>query len=77
MIKTQKQKEKENRLVGRLSEMSRQFKAGHMSEALILSYFSQFMTDADVDSDITVNVLEQFGEAGKSEAMIIKVNEGW
>ena len=37
------------------------------------------LRDAEVDSRIVVNVLEDiiFGEDGKDEALSIKINEGW
>lgn len=57
--------------------MITEFDTGVLTEALILNYFSRFMCDAGVDSDITVSVLERFGRLGKQEALTIKINEGW
>jgi len=47
------------------------------NEELSLEYFSSLMESANVNSEITVKVLEKFGEIGKIHAMAIKVNEGW
>lgn len=41
-----------------------------------LQYFATFMQDAGVDPEITINVLERFGDEGKEVAMGIKINEG-
>lgn len=43
----------------------------------VLSLFSRTLQAAGVDSSIIVEVLEQFGETGEAEALIIKINEGW
>lgn len=52
---------------------------GRLGKEEAFDYFKNFMTDAEVDSKITVNVLEDesFGELGKNEARNIKVYEGW
>lgn len=71
------QEEIENCLVCELSNMISDFEAGKLTEELIYNYFRLFMCDAEVDSKITVNVLEQFGELGKEEARNIKIYEGW
>jgi hypothetical protein len=77
MKKTQKQIE--NCLTSELSNMISEFDNGELTEETLLGYFSIFLRDAEVDSRIVVNVLEQdrFGELGKEAAMGIKVNEGW
>lgn len=75
MKKTQKQIE--NCLSSDLRNLISEFENGSLTEEIILNYFSNFMRDADIDSRITVNVLEQFGDSGKEEARNIKIYEGW
>jgi hypothetical protein len=75
MTKTKKQIE--NCLVSELSNMVSELKGGTLTEELLYNYFRNFMCDAEVDSKITVSVLEQFGELGKNEARSIKISEGW
>jgi hypothetical protein len=70
-------KQIENCLVSELRNMISEYKLGTLTEEIIYNYFSNFMLDAEVDSVIVVNVLEQFGELGKEEARNIKVSEGW
>lgn len=75
MPKTNKQIE--NCLVSELRNMVSELKSGTLTEELLYNYFRNFMCDAEVESEITVNVLEQFGELGKEEARNIKISEGW
>jgi hypothetical protein len=75
MPKTKKQIE--NCLVSELSNMVSEHKSGSLNEELIYNYFRNFLCDAEVDSEIVVSVLEQFGELGKQEARNIKISEGW
>lgn len=77
MTKTRKQIE--NCLDSELSLMIHDVKNGKLTEQDAYYYFSVFLLDAGVDSEIVVNVLEQskYGEAGKNQARSIKVNEGW
>jgi hypothetical protein len=75
MTKTKQQIE--NCLVSELRNMVSEHQLGRLTEELIYNYFRNFLCDAEVDSRITVNVLEQFGELGKEEARNIKINEGW
>lgn len=75
MAKTKKQIE--NCLVSELGNMVSELKCGTLTEELLYNYFRNFMCDAEVDSEITVGVLEQFGELGKNEARSIKISEGW
>ena len=75
MIKTNKQIE--NCLVSELRNFMYEFEKGTLTEELVYNYFRNFMCDSGVDSRITVNVLEQFGDLGKEEARNIKVSEGW
>lgn len=70
-------KEIENCLKSDLSNLVLEFENGSLTEEGIYNYFASFMRDAEVDSKITVNVLEQFGDLGKEEALSIKINEGW
>lgn len=70
-------KEIENCLNSDLSNLVLEFENGSLTEEGIYNYFASFMRDAEVDSRIIVNVLEQFGELGKEEAISIKVKEGW
>lgn len=69
----------ENRLYSDLSNMVSEFESGQLTEKLIYNYFRLFLSDANVDSRIIVNVLEneRFGKLGKEEALSIKINEGW
>jgi hypothetical protein len=57
--------------------MVSEHQSGTLTEELIYNYFRMFLCDAEVDSKITVNVLEQFGELGEEEARNIKIHEGW
>lgn len=75
MFKTNQQIE--NCLVSELQNMVSDLKIGTLTEEMIYNYFRNFMCDAEVDSKITVNVLEKFGELGKEQARNIKINEGW
>ncbi len=75
MAKTKQQIE--NCLVSELRNMISEHQLGTLTEELIYNYFRNFLCDAEVDSRITVNVLEQFGELGKEEARNIKISEGW
>jgi hypothetical protein len=77
MIKTNK--EIENCLTSDLQNLIYEFNSGILTEEILYGYFSEFLLDANVDSKIIVNVLEQinFGELGKKQALSIKINEGW
>ncbi|MFA5586043.1 MAG: hypothetical protein WDA02_05795 [Saccharofermentanales bacterium] len=79
MKKSIRQIEIENRLYSDLSNMVLEFQSGQLTEELIYNYFKLFLSDANVDSEIIVNVLEndRFGKLGKEEALSIKINEGW
>jgi hypothetical protein len=48
-----------------------------LQESLILSYFSDLMESAKVNTDVTIAVLEQFGEDGKNEARNLKIKWGY
>jgi hypothetical protein len=67
----------QNCLVSELRNMISEHQLGTLTEKLIYNYFRNFLCDSGVDSRITVNVLEQFGELGKEEARNIKISEGW
>ena len=77
MTKFKTNKQIENRLVSELRNMILELQNETLTEELLYNYFGIFMCDAEVDSQITINVLEQFGELGKKEAKNIKINEGW
>lgn len=70
-------KQIENCLTSELRNLVSEFETGRLTEERIYNYFRLFMCDAEVDSRITVNVLEQFGDLGKEEARNIKIHEGW
>jgi hypothetical protein len=70
-------KEIENCLYFELGCLISEFDNKTLNKDGIYNYFRKFMQDAEVDSRITVNVLEQFGELGKNEALSIKIEEGW
>jgi len=72
-------KEIENCLTSDLQNLIYEFESGNLTEELLYGYFSEFLLDANVDSKIVVNVLEQvnFGKLGKEQALSIKINEGW
>lgn len=76
-FKSKQQQQVENCLVSELRNMVSELKLGTLTEELLYNYFRNFMCDAEVDSQITVNVLEQFGELGKDQARSIKIAEGW
>lgn len=72
-------KQIENCLISELRNLISEFDNGSLTEEGIYGYFRSFMCDAEVDSKITVNVLEDqsFGSLGKKEARNIKCHEGW
>lgn len=59
--------------------MVSEFETGQLTEDGIYNYFRNFMCDAEVDLQITVNVLEDesFNDLAKEEARNIKIYEGW
>lgn len=67
----------ENCLFSDLGNCLMEIESGNLTKACMLYYFSDFLLDANVDSKIIVNVLEQFGEDGEDAARRIKVEEGW
>jgi hypothetical protein len=77
MNKTPKQIE--NCITSELSNLIGEFESGTLDKEGILSYVSTILLDANLDSRIVVNILEQpdFGEEGQYQARCIKVNEGW
>ncbi len=77
MTKFKTNKQIENCLVSELRNVILELQNETLTEELLYNYFRIFMCDAEVDSQITINVLEQFGELGKKEAKNIKINEGW
>ena len=72
-------KEIENCLISDLSNMIYEVQSGNVDMEMIFGFFSEILLDAEVDSKIIVNVLEQenFGNLGKEHARYIKVDEGW
>lgn len=72
-------KQIENCLISELSNLVGEFKSNQLTEENLYNYFRHFMLDAEVDSEIVVNVLEDkyFGNLGKEEARSIKIYEGW
>lgn len=72
-----KEKKIENCLTMELRNLVSEFNNNTLTEEGIYNYFSNFLIDAKVDSEIIVNVLERFGDPGKEEARNIKVSEGW
>lgn len=75
---TENQK-KINCLFSDLSNLISEFELNRLGKEELLQYFADFMESADVDSAITVTVLEEeyFGKEGKEIARGIKVREGW
>ena len=73
------QREIQNCLISELRNMVSEFETGQLTEDGIYNYFRNFMCDAEVDSQITVNVLEDesFNDLAKEEARNIKIYEGW
>lgn len=69
----------ENCLASELLNMLSEFNMGSLTKETILNYFSTFLLDSNINSDIVINVLErkEFGEEGKQEALAIKVNLGY
>lgn len=76
-MKTNKIKEIENRLVLDIENILFEAKHNTFDKGAILNSISTLLQDAEVDSEIIVNVLEQFGEEGKEVALAVKVKEGW
>lgn len=77
MKKTEKQIE--NCITSELGNMIVEFEEATLTEENIYYYISRILLDAQVNSDIVVNVLENnlFGKAGKEAALNIKITEGW
>lgn len=77
MKKTEKQQI--NCLISDLSNLLMEFESNQLSKEILLQYFADFMEDVNIDSRITVKVLEDisFGKEGKEVALGIKINEGW
>jgi hypothetical protein len=48
-----------------------------ITDKFILSYFSDFMESAKVSTDITIKVLENFGDVGKDQARNLKIKWGY
>lgn len=71
------QKEIQNCLISELRNMVSEFETGQLTEDGIYNYFRNFMDDAEVDSEITVNVLEDesFNDLAKEEARNIKIRQ--
>ena len=69
----------ENCLISDLQNMKYEVQSGNVDMEMIFGFFSEILLDAEVDSKIIVNVLEQknFGDMGKEYARYIKVDEGW
>lgn len=67
-----------NCLMSELYGMISEFELGQLNKEIILGYFTEFLLDANVDSDIVISVLEddRFGIEGKEQARCIKVAEG-
>jgi hypothetical protein len=76
-FKDEEQREIENCLKSELVSFILELQLGNLSREDLIRNFSNILLAAKVDSDIIVNVLEQFGEDGKEQAMCIKVCEGW
>lgn len=70
-------KQIENCLNSELRSMLDEFNNNTLTEESIINYFRLILGHAQLDSHIIVNVLENFGELGKEEALSIKVTEGW
>lgn len=72
-------KQIENSLISNLSNIIAEFKLDRLTEQDIYNFFKHILIDANVDSEIVLNVLEdvRFGQLGKEEARNIKVDEGW
>lgn len=66
-----------NHLNSELSGFLNEFESTQPNREDVLRFFSVILCAAKVDSRITVDVLEKFGEDGKEQAMCIKVTEGW
>lgn len=73
------QKQIENSLISHLGGLIDEFRLGHLDEEAILYFFMKTMQVSQVDSEITVNVLEnvKFGKLGKEVALVLKIDEGW
>jgi len=48
-----------------------------VTDELLLSYFSDFMESANVNTDVTIKVLENFGDTGRDLARNLKVKWGY
>jgi len=74
-MKTDKQIE--NCISSELENFLGEFEAGVLTKQDFLQYVGSILIDSEMDSRITVNVMNQFGEEGKEVSMWIKVTEGW
>lgn len=68
-----------NCLSSELLGVIQEYELGSLTEGDLLSFFSNTLIDAGIDSRIVVDVLEreEFGDLGEEYALSIKVNEGW
>ena len=73
------QKQIENSLISHLGGLIDEYRTGSLQEEDILYFFMRSMQVSQVDSEITVNVLEniKFGKLGKEVALTLKIDEGW
>jgi hypothetical protein len=63
-----------------ISECCKPYEHGNeIPDSMVLSYFSELMEDAGVNTDVTIAVLEdvRFGEQGKNEAVFLKIKNGY
>lgn len=67
---------KVNHITSSIREYMDEFPPKHKGEIEnILSYFSSII--CQLDTDIAIKVMEEFGEIGKNQALSIKINYGY
>jgi hypothetical protein len=68
-----------NCLISDVSNMMDELENGTLTSDGLLSYFTEIMEDAGIDTDVIIGVLEKpcFGKAGQEEAHGVKVRWGY
>lgn len=70
------QKEKVNTIISEIEEFMFEFTPQNKSDKeSMLSYFSSMLCVLDVD--IAIEVMKDFGDEGKRQALAIKINYGY
>ena len=70
------QKEKVNTIISEIEDFMFEFTPQNKSDKeSMLSYFSSML--CALDTDIAIEVMSEFGDEGKQQALAIKINYGY